>query len=165
MGLGFSIYKMGMRTVTPLPSKQPYMKHREQQGLSGSHNLKITVGFLPTLEGWGRGTGDTLGLQQGTPLCLLSALLGFSMITRLRSSLLQLGLESDGRLAVNNVCIDVVMLLPVGPGPCPPVTSSPALSLTPLCHRPLCPLLNISSYSRRAFALAIPSYPPPPHTL
>lgn len=66
LGLGFPIYKMGMRTVTPLPSKQPYMKHPEQhQGLSGSHNLKITLGFLPTLEGWGwgRGTGDTLGLQ------------------------------------------------------------------------------------------------------
>lgn len=34
-------------------------------------------------------------------------------------------LEGEGRLVVNTVCIDMVLLLPVGPGPCPPVTSSP----------------------------------------
>lgn len=36
-----------------------------------------------------------------------------------------LGLEGEGRLVMNSVCIDTVLLLPMGPGPCPPVTFSP----------------------------------------
>lgn len=170
--LGFLICKVGVRTASPaLPgqlcgwNKGQHRKHGQQHlGLSGSGDLPITAGFLPTLEGqgWGRGMGNG-GL--GTPWVwtpsLLSTSLGFPMIIRLRSSWLpRMGLEGEGRLVMNRVCIDMVLLLPVRPGPGPPVTSSPALSLVLLCHRPLCLPLNISSCSHRAFAPVAPPTSP-----